>query len=291
MCLKLPSSYHTCFQAEQDPDPLAKTTSTTRIDLGTDELIFETDSGIAWLTFNRPEARNAMTWAMYDGLVRACERVDADNEIRLFILRGAGDSAFVSGTDISQFKAFKTTQDALKYEKNQNRNIGRVEMVQKPTIAMIHGFCTGGGANIAMACDLRIASTTVKFGVPIARTLGNTLSSETLARILGLIGPARAKELLFTARLVDAAEGKALGLFNEVVEPEQLESRTRALATQILSHAPLTIRSIKEGIRRILQRGRIEEQEDLVSMCYMSEDFKEGVQAFLEKRPPQWKGK
>jgi len=263
----------------------------TSIDLGTDELILELEGAIAWLTFNRPQARNAMTWGMYDGLSAACERVDTDEAIRVFVLRGAGDHAFVAGTDISQFQAFATADDALNYERNVNRYVGRLEAVQKPTIAMIRGYCVGGGAAMAAACDLRLAGHDARFGVPIARTLGNTLSAQNMARLLALIGPARLKEILFTARFIDADEGKAIGLFNDVVEADRLESRTRELATLIAGHAPLTIRSAKEAVRRLLECGRIDESSDLYLMCYLSEDFKEGVAAFLEKRAPQWKGK
>lgn len=260
-----------------------------RIDLGTDDLLFETGP-VAWLTFNRPQARNAMTWAMYDGLHAACEHVDADEAVRAFVLRGAGDRAFVAGTDISQFQAFKTAEDALHYERSVNRYVSRLEAVQKPTIAMIRGYCVGGGAAIAVACDLRIAAHDAKFGVPIARTLGNTLSAQNLARLVALIGPARTKELLFTARFIEAEEGKAIGLFSAAVGTEALESRTAELAQLIAGHAPLTLRSVKESVRRLLVRGRIEEPADLYLMCYLSEDFREGVSAFMEKRTPQWKG-
>lgn len=256
----------------------------------TDELLYERRGSIAMLTFNRPAARNAMTWAMYEGLYAACEHVDADDRVRVFVLRGAGDKAFVAGTDISQFQAFRTAEDALQYERNGNRYIGRLEAVQKPTIAMIRGYCVGGGASIAMACDLRIASTDARFGVPIARTLGNTLSAQNVARLMALIGPSRAKELIFTARFIEAEEGKAIGLFNEVVEPDRLEAYTMDLAERITEHAPLTLRSTKETIRRILEHGRIDHTDDLILMCYLSQDFKEGVAAFLEKRKPQWKG-
>lgn len=262
-----------------------------RIDLGTGELIFELEGAIAWLTFNRPQARNAMTWAMYDGLSAACERVDTDEAVRVFVLRGAGDHAFVAGTDISQFQAFNTAEDALNYERTLNQHVSRLEAVRKPTIAMIGGYCVGGGAAMAMACDLRIAGRDAKFGVPVARTLGNTLSAQNLARLLALVGPARSKDMLFTARFIEADEGKAVGLFNEVVAADRLESRTTELATLIAGHAPLSLRSMKEGVRRLLERGRIDEPTDLYLMCYLSEDFKEGVSAFLEKRAPQWKGK
>jgi enoyl-CoA hydratase len=257
----------------------------------TADLLYERRGGIAVLTFNRPDARNAMTWDMYQGLFDACEHVDADDRIRVFVLRGAGDKAFVAGTDISQFKKFTTPQHAIDYERSQNKNVGRLELVKKPTIAMIRGFAVGGGASIALACDLRIAGTDARLGVPIAKTLGNTLSMTTLARIVAHIGPARTKELLFTARLIDAQEGKAAGVFNEVVEPERLEERTFEVAEQIAANAPLTIRSIKEGVRRLMAHAAIEEAEDLVLMAYESADFKEGIDAFLNKRAPKWTGR
>ena len=257
----------------------------------TSDVLYERRGEIAILTFNRPDARNAMTWDMYRGLFDACEHVDADDRVRVLVLRGAGDKAFVAGTDISQFKTFTTPQHAIDYEKSQNRNVGRLELVQKPTIAMIRGFAVGGGASIALACDLRIAATDARLGVPIAKTLGNTLSITTLARIVAHIGPARTKELLFTARLIDADEGKAAGVFNEVVDPARLEERTLEVAEQIAANAPLTIRSIKEGVRRLMEHARIDEAEDLVLMAYESDDFKEGIDAFLNKRPPKWTGR
>ena len=263
----------------------------TRIDLGTDELILELRGAVAWLTFNRPHARNAMTWAMYEGLSAACERADADEAIRVFVLRGAGEQAFVAGTDISQFQAFTTAEDALNYERTLNRHVSRLEAVRKPTIAMIRGYCAGGGAALAVACDLRVAAPDAKFGIPIARTLGNTLSAQNIARLAGLIGTARATEILYTARFIEADEGKAIGLFSEIVEASRLESRTTELAALIAGHAPLTLRSVKENVRRLLEHGRVEESSDLFLMCYLSEDFREGVSAFLAKRPPRWRGR
>ena len=174
---------------------------------GTGELLYERRGAIAWLTFNRPEARNALTWVMYEGLQAACEHVDADDRVRVLVLRGAGDKAFVAGTDISQFTAFSSAEDVLGYERMVSRTLSRLESLQKPAIAMIRGFCVGGGALIASACDLRIATPDTQFGVPVARTLGNIVSAHGFALLVALIGPARTKELLFTARLADAEEG------------------------------------------------------------------------------------
>jgi enoyl-CoA hydratase/carnithine racemase len=257
----------------------------------TEDLLYERQGAIAFLTFNRPQARNALTWPMYEGLYACCEHVDADERVKVLVLRGAGDRAFLAGTDISQFRAFSTREDALTYERNNNRYASRLEAVAKPTIAMLRGACTGGGAVFALCCDLRVVAPDVRFGVPIASTLGNTLSMQNFARLVALIGPARTKELIFTARLIGAEEGRAMGVFNEIVDLDRLEARTLELAETLASNAPLTIRSAKLSIQRVLDRQRIEEDEDLMLMCYLSEDFHEGVNAFLEKRRPAWQGR
>ena len=257
----------------------------------TSDLLYERRGPVALLTFNRPAARNAMTWAMYEGLHAACEHVDADARVRVLVLRGAGDRAFVAGTDVGQFQGFTTAEDALDYERQVSRYVGRLEAVQKPTLALIRGYCVGGGAVLAVACDLRLASPDAQFGVPVARTLGNTLSVENVARLVALLGDARTKDLLFTARLMGVVEGQAIGLYSEVVPVERLEARGLEVAMQIAANAPLTLRSIKESVRRVRAHGRPEPADDLILMCYLSADFREGVRAFLEKRPPEWQGR
>ena len=256
------------------------------------ELLFERRGQVAWVTFNRPQARNAMTFAMYERLAELSEVVNGDPSIRAVVLTGAGGKAFVAGTDISQFKSFCTPEDALQYEARMDRVLGAFEGIQVPTIAAIAGPCTGGGAGIAAACDLRLASPSARFGFPIARTLGNTLSMGNFASLVALLGPARTKDLLFTARLLDAQEMLAVGLVSELTKDEEsLLPRAQELAGQLASHAPLTLRTTKEALRRIKQALLPEDGgSDLVVQAYMSKDFKEGVDAFLSKRKPEWRG-
>jgi enoyl-CoA hydratase len=257
------------------------------------DTIYHTDGPLATLMFNRPEARNAMTWAMYDALVEACEKVDRDDAIRVFILRGAGGKAFVAGTDISQFQSFRDREDGLKYEERLDSVLDRIERVAKPTIALVEGVAVGGGCAIALTCDLRVATPESTFGIPIARTLGNCLSGATCSRLLDLMGPAAVKDLMFTGRLVGALEAHTLGLVNRIVAAEEIEEAVRRLAGEIAANAPLTLRATKDTIRRVLARRRLArgEDADLVEMCYTSADFREGVAAFLAKRKPNWSGR
>jgi enoyl-CoA hydratase len=255
------------------------------------DLLYEVREGVARITFNRPQARNALTFAMYERMAEICRAINDDRSIKVLILTGAGDKAFASGTDISQFRAFKTPQDALEYEGRIDRVLGDLEQCRVPTIAAISGACAGGGAGIAACCDLRIGTETAKFGFPIARTLGNCLSMSNISRLTALIGPARVKDIIFTARMVEAREALALGLLTEVVpDASALQARADELARTIAGHAPLTLRATKEAVRRLTRRLSREEGEDLILMCYMSQDFREGMEAFLNKRPPQWRG-
>ena len=257
------------------------------------DLLFTLEDGIGRITFNRPQARNAFTFAMYERLAEICERANTDRSIKVLLLRGAGDKAFAAGTDINQFRAFKTPQDALDYENRIDRVLGILETCRVPTIAAINGACTGGGAGIAAVCDLRICTPSLKYGFPMARTLGNTLSMANFARLTMLIGAARLKEILFMARLIGADEAAAIGLVNEVVATEDaLEPRVMEIASTVSKHAPLTMETAKEALRRIRVQMTPEDGGlDLVVKAYMSEDFKEGIEAFFAKRPAQWKGR
>jgi enoyl-CoA hydratase/carnithine racemase len=256
-----------------------------------DDLLYSVTDGIARVTFNRPQARNAMTFAMYERLAEICLEANEDRSIKVLILTGAGDKAFASGTDIAQFRAFKTAQDALDYEARIDRVFGTLESCRVPTIAAIAGACTGGGAGLAACCDMRIGTASARIGFPIARTLGNCLSMSNISRLAALLGPARTKDLIFTARLIEAPEALALGLLNEVVsDVAALQARADDLARLLASHAPLTLEVTKEAVLRIRRTLSRDEGEDLILKAYLSADFREGMEAFLTKRKPVWKG-
>ena len=256
------------------------------------ELLHEVREGVAFVTFNRPHARNALTFAMYDRLAEICSATNEDRSIRAMVLTGAGDKAFAAGTDISQFRAFEKEQDALDYEARIDRVLGALERCRVPTIAAIQGACTGGGAGIAACCDLRIAAKSARFGFPVARTLGNCLSMQSYARLAALLGPARVKDIVFQARLIEADEALRIGLVGELVEDgAALMARAEEVARQVASHAPLTLQATKEALLRLRPTIPHGEGDDLVLMCFLSEDFREGMDAFLNKRKPVWKGR
>lgn len=253
------------------------------------ELLFEQQAGVGTITFNRPEARNALTFGMYEQLASICDDIlDKSLDIKALIITGAGDKAFAAGTDITQFRNFNSADDALNYERTMDRVLGKLESLPIPTIAAIRGACTGGGAAIAACCDLRIASDDIKYGFPIARTLGNCLSLGNLSRLVELLGAPRTRDILLTARLITKDEALASLLINECVDDPL--SRARELATLLQLHAPLTMAASKEGLRRLREHAANIDGDDLIVQCYTSEDFREGMDAFLAKRKPQWKG-
>lgn len=256
----------------------------------TTELLTEFRPPVAVATFNRPQARNAMTWAMYDALAEFCDRVDAADDIRVAVLRGAGGKAFVAGTDIGQFLEFDGADDGLAYERRIDAVLARVEQVRVPTIAVVDGYATGGGLSLAAACDLRICAPRARFGLPIARTVGNCLSMAGYARLVQFVGASRAVHLVYTAGFVDAETAGHIGLASEVVAESQLDGRVEELCTQLAAQAPLTMLATKTAVRRLREHA-LPPGDDLVELCYGSADFREGVTAFVEKRPPRWRGR
>jgi len=255
------------------------------------EITDELRDGILWVTFNRPQARNALTFEMYNRLAELCRQMPTDGSVRAMVLSGAGGKAFAAGTDMTQFRGFETSQDALDYEQQIDDVLDAVERCPIPTIAAIHGACTGGGGSIAAACDLRIASQSLKFGFPIARTLGNCLAAGNLARLSELIGAGLVREIIFTARLIEAQEALQTGLVSEVLPDETaLLARASELADKVGSMAPLTLRATKEALRRNRAALQVDDS-DLIISCYMSEDFRTGMEAFLGKKKPEWKGR
>lgn len=257
----------------------------------TQDLLTETRDGTLWVTFNRPQTRNAMTFEMYEGLAALCRDAPTDGSVRAIVISGAGGKAFAAGTDMTQFRGFSTPEDAQGYEDKMEDVLTDIETCKLPTIAAINGACTGGGAAIAAACDLRITTASLKFGFPIARTLGNCLAAANLRRMADLVGSGRVREMVFTARLIGAEEALTAGLVSEVLPDEPaLMARAAELAALVGGMAPLTLRATKEALRRIRMATPVEDA-DLIEMVYMSEDFKNGMEAFLSKQKPVWKGR
>lgn len=253
------------------------------------EFLFRIAQNTGIVTLNRPEARNALTFEMYESLAGICDDIQEGKvEIGALIITGAGDRAFAAGTDISRFRDFRTADDALGYERRMDRVLGALESLAIPTVAAIRGACTGGGAAIAACCDLRIASSDLKYGFPIARTLGNCLSIGNLSRLVEILGAARTREILLTSRLIRIDEALAIGLANECVDDPM--TRAQELCNQMLQHAPLTIAASKEGLRRLREHAAAIDGDDLIVECYTSKDFREGMEAFLGKRKPNWQG-
>ncbi|GAC1571498.1 MAG: enoyl-CoA hydratase/isomerase family protein [Candidatus Elarobacter sp.] len=248
------------------------------------------EEGVAWVTVDRPEARNAMTFPMWARLRELAGELDADAAVRAVVFTGAG-GAFVSGTDIAEFRAFAGADDGIAYEARIDAVVRALEAIRVPTIAAVAGVCTGGGVSIAATCDVRIGAPGARVGVPIARTLGNCLSLANVARLAGLIGIDAAKALVLTGRLVDANEALRLGFFGELVASDDaLHDRASEVAASIAALAPLTLRATKEMARRLRAARVLPGDDDLIRLCYGSSDFREGFTAFLAKRPALWTG-
>ena len=254
------------------------------------ELQVSQDGAVLTVLFNRPEARNAMTFAMYEGLEQACERADTDPSVRVLVLRGAGGRAFVAGTDIAQFLEFTSGDDGIAYEERITRVVNRLEDVTVPTVAAVEGACVGGGLALAAACHLRIATRTSKFGVPIARTLGNCLSMNTYSLLVHHLGPARTLDMLLRARLLTGEEAHAAGFVGELVDDGGLDDALGGLLTTLLAHAPLSMKAAGQAVAR-LRRASLPDGDDLVREVFGSEDFRSGVRAFVAREQVTWRGR
>ena len=253
--------------------------------------LFTSHGQVATFTINRPDAGNAMTWAMYDALVDACERVDAAPDVRAFLIRATGD-AFCTGTDISQFATFASREEGVGYERRLEACLSRLERVTAVTIAQVEGIAAGAGCAIALACDLRVCTDAARFGVPIARTLGNGLSYENCARLVDHFGIAIAKRMLIAGEFINVDEAAAAGIVSRKALPGDASRVVDELAAAIARNAPLTIRAAKAALRQLSAReSRASDIDRLVADCYASADFREGVSAFLSKRPPRFTGK
>jgi enoyl-CoA hydratase/carnithine racemase len=254
------------------------------------QLLVEKDGPVLTVTFNRARQRNAMTWEMYEGLFDACERADADDEIRVMVLRSSSDKAFIAGTDISQFADFNRGEDGVAYEEKIARITNRLEDVDVPTVAAIRGFCVGGGLGLASVCDLRVATPSARFGLPIARTLGNCLSMNGYSILIQQVGRSVALDLLLRARLLTGEEAHASGFVAELCEEEDLESATDEVVQTLLGHAPISMWAAKEAVRRF-RRMTIPEGDDIVARAFGSEDFRSAVAAFATKEQVAWQGR
>lgn len=248
------------------------------------------DGAVAYLTFDRPQARNAMTWAMYQDLAAACDEIMEDASVRVAVFRGAGGKAFVAGTDIAQFKEFSSGDDGLAYEDKVETYIERVEKLPMPTLCVVEGWAVGGGMAIANACDFRIATAGSRFGVPIARTLGNCLSAQNLRALAETLGLPMVKRMLLLAEMPEAEELLGHGYLLGVAEADGINTLQAEIIEKLLGHAPVTMRVTKEALRR-LGTNLTPDDRDLIHAAYGSRDFAHGVESFVAKQKPDWQGK
>jgi len=257
----------------------------------TDDLLVEHKGAIATLTLNRPQSHNAINMGMYQALPDLVAGLDKDPEVKVIVVRGAGEKSFASGADITEFEKERGSAAAAR---NYNEKVAAaeraIEGLSKPTIAMIHGYCIGGGAGLALACDLRFADTRARFAITPAK-LGLVYSLESTKRVVDLAGPSRAKWILMSGQQIQAQRAWELGLFDELVEPEELERYTYEFAEVITTRAQFSVRMGKEMVRRVVA-GQVDDDEatvDIRNSSFDTEDYAEGVRAFLGKRPPEFR--
>jgi enoyl-CoA hydratase len=255
----------------------------------TGQVRLQIEAGVASVLFDRPQARNAMTWAMYEQLAAINRQLTADRSVRVAVFRGAGGQAFVAGTDIEQFANFQSGDDGVAYERQIEAGIELLCQLPMPTVAVVEGWCVGGGLAIATACDFRLATPGAKFGVPIAKTLGNCLAITNVARLRAAFGHQRVKRMLMLAEFIAADEALACGFLQAVETPESIESAVATLVDRLSALAPVTQRVSKAALDR-LATHELAPSEDLIRAAYGSADFREGVAAFVAKRPPKWSG-
>jgi enoyl-CoA hydratase/carnithine racemase len=260
----------------------------------TERMIAEIDGPIGWLVFNNPARRNAVSLDMWQAIPEILDAYERDPAVRVIVLKGAGDKAFVSGADISEFEQARSSPEAIaRYEEIGTKAQRAIEDAAKPTIAMIHGFCLGGGVGVALACDLRIAAQSARFGIPAAR-LGISYRLHGITRLIELVGPAFAKEIFFTARRFTAAEAYEMGLVNRMLPDGELESFVRSYGAMIGENAPLSLAAAKGIIAEVTKASAAADAqrcEELVRRCFNSEDYIEGRRAFMEKRKPVFRGR
>ena len=256
-------------------------------------MLAEVDGSIGWITFNNPSRRNAVSMDMWQAIPEIMDAFERDPAVRVIVLTGAGDKSFVSGADISEFEKNRSSAEGVaRYEEIGNRAQSRLVNAQKPTIAMIRGFCMGGGVGVALSCDLRIAAESAQFGIPAAK-LGIGYRLDGLTKLVALVGPAFAKEIFYTARQFDAEEARIMGLVNRVVPAAELESSVKSITDMITANAPLTIKAVKFTVGEILKdesKKNLARSAELVEQCFSSRDYTEGRTAFMEKRKPAFTG-
>ena len=265
-----------------------------QLQLRTDKMLAHVEDGVGWITFNQPNKRNAVSLAMWQAIPEIIEYFAGSDEVRVVVLKGAGDKAFVSGADISEFEEVRNTPEQVEiYEAATGAANFALKSLEKPLIAMIRGFCIGGGMAIALTADLRVTAYDGQFGVPAAK-LGLGYGYGGIKELMNIVGPSFAKEIFFTGGRFSAADAKTMGLVNRVVPGDELESVVMALATTIAENAPMTVKAAKTAINEGTKNPDERELDLVAAMveaCFNSEDYKEGRRAFMEKRKPEFQGK